>query len=190
MGQPGEVCRGCPGRLCQQHRARAARRRGRVHRLVRRAGHQPLPASPETVAAFIDAMGASKAPATVRRYVSSISTFHRAAGVANPCEALTVKLALKRMHREHGRVQQQAAPLNEGAVARMLVAAGATLRDLRDKALFTVAYTTMCRRAELVGLRRRGFARWRATGSPPSRSPQQDRSGRGRGDVCRSPPTS
>ena len=118
------------------------------------AGHQPLPASAETVAAFIDAMGASKAPATVRRYVSSISTFHRAAGVANPCEALTVKLALKRMHRERGRVQQQAAPLTDQLVARMLVAAGATLRDLRDKALLTVAYTTMCRRAELVGLLR------------------------------------
>lgn len=41
-------------------------------------GRQALPASPETVAAFIDAMAAGKAPATVRRYVSSISTFHRA----------------------------------------------------------------------------------------------------------------
>jgi hypothetical protein len=46
-----------------------------------------LPATPETLAAFIDAMAASRAPATVRRYVSSVATFHRAAGVANPCAA-------------------------------------------------------------------------------------------------------
>ena len=57
-----------------------------------------MPASPDTVAAFVDTMAASKAPATVRRYVSSIATFHPAAAVANPCEAQAVKLALKRMH--------------------------------------------------------------------------------------------
>ena len=118
------------------------------------AGRQPLPASADTVAAFIDAMAASKAPATVRRYVSSISTFHRAAGVANPCEVLAVKLALKRMHREKGRAQAQAAPLTDLLVARMLAAAGDALRDLRDKALLTTAYVTMCRRAELVELLR------------------------------------
>jgi len=118
------------------------------------AGREPLPASPETVAAFIDAMAASKAPATVRRYVSSVSTFHRAGGVPNPCEALSVKLALKRMHREKGRAQQQAAPLTDLLIARMLVAAGSTLRDLRDKALLATAYVTMCRRAELVDLLR------------------------------------
>jgi site-specific recombinase XerD len=116
-------------------------------------GRQALPASPETVAAFIDAMAASKAPATVRRYVSSVATFHRAAAVANPCEAQAVKLALKRLHRERGRAQAQAAPLNDVLVARMLAAAGSALRDLRNKALLTVAYTTVARRSELVALR-------------------------------------
>ena len=98
-----------------------------------------FPATAETVVAFIDAMAASKAPATVRRYVSSVVTFHRAAALANPCEAQTVKLALKWMHRERGLAQVQAAPLNDVLVARMLAAAGGTLRDLRNKALLTVA---------------------------------------------------
>jgi integrase len=118
------------------------------------AGLAPLPASPETIAAFIDAMGAQKAPATVRRYVSSVSTFHRAADVQNPCEAMAVKLALKRLHREKGRAQQQAAPVNDVLVARMLTVPGATLRDLRNRALVAVAYSTLCRRAELVALQR------------------------------------
>jgi integrase len=121
---------------------------------VRRESRQALPATADTVAAFIDAMAASKAPATVRRYVSSVAAFHRAAAVANPCEAQTVKLALKRMHRERGRAQGQAAPLNDVLIARMLAAAGSTLRDLRNKALLTVAYTTLCRGSELVALQR------------------------------------
>jgi len=115
---------------------------------------QALPAAADTVAAFIDAMAASKAPATVRRYVSSVATFHRAAAVANPCETLTVKLALKRMHRERGRAQAQAAPLTDVLVARMLAAAGSTLRDRRNKALLTLGYVTLCRRSELVALLR------------------------------------
>jgi len=61
---------------------------------------------------------------------------------------------LKRMHRERGLAQNQAAPLNDVLVARMLAAAGSTLRDLRNKALLTVAYTTLCRRSELVALHR------------------------------------
>lgn len=73
---------------------------------------------------------------------------------ANPCEAEAVKLALKRMHRERGLAQVQAAPLNDVLVARMLASAGGTLRDLRNKALLTVAYTTLCRRSELVALQR------------------------------------
>jgi integrase len=117
-------------------------------------GRQAMPASSETVAAFIDAMAAGKAPATVRRYVSSIATFHRAAGVANPCDTETVKLALRRMHRALGRAQQQAAPVSDTLVERMLTAAGTAPRDLRNKALLTMAYTTMARRAELVALLR------------------------------------
>jgi site-specific recombinase XerD len=118
------------------------------------SGRTALPASAETVAAFIDAMGTQKAPATVRRYVSSVSTFHRAAGVPNPCETLAVKLALKRMHRERGRGQEQAAPVNDVLVARMLAGSGNTLRHMRDRALLAVAYSTLCRRSEMVELLR------------------------------------
>jgi hypothetical protein len=76
-----------------------------------------------------------------------------AAGVANPCETQAVKLALKRMHRERGRAQAQAAPVNDVLVARMLAAAGDTLRHRRNRALLAVAYSTLCRRSELVVLR-------------------------------------
>jgi integrase len=113
---------------------------------------QSLPASADTLVGFIDAMAASKAPATVRRYLSSIAVLHRAAGLDSPTEGLAVKLALKRMHREKGRSQRQAAGLIFPLVARMLDAAGERPIDLRNAALLSLAYDTLCRRSELVAL--------------------------------------
>ena len=115
-------------------------------------GKQSLPATPETLAAFVDAMGEEKAPATVRRYVSSVATFHRAAQLASPAAAIEVKLALKRLHRAKGRSQVQAAPLSRHLVERMLAAAGSSTIDLRNRALLAVSYDTLCRRSELVAL--------------------------------------
>ena len=124
----------------------------------------------------------------MRRYVSSIATFHRAAGVANPCETQAVKLALKRMHRERGRAQAQAAPINDVLVARMLAATGDTLRHHRNRALLAVAYSTLCRRSELVALR---YADCRLT--PRASAPSSSAAARPTRKVLamwrRSPPT-
>jgi site-specific recombinase XerD len=116
------------------------------------AGLAPLPAAVDTLVAFIDAMADWKAPATVRRYVSSIATFHRAGGVTSPTVALDVTLALKRLHRAKGRARAQAVPLNRKRVERMLEHGAGTLRALRDRALLGVAYDTLCRRSELAAL--------------------------------------
>ncbi len=116
------------------------------------AGLASLPALAGTVAAFVSAMAATKAPATVRRYLSSVATFHRAAKLPNPCEAELVRLALRRLHREKGRAQVQAAPLNRGLVDSMIAKAGVGTKSLRDRALLALAYDTLCRRSELVAL--------------------------------------
>jgi len=113
---------------------------------------QVLPASPDTVADFIDAMAQVKATATVRRYVASIARMHRAAGLEDPTKDETARLALKRMARSNGVRQRQAAPLNRPLVDRMIAAAGDGLRDKRDVALLSVQYDTLTRRSELVAL--------------------------------------
>jgi site-specific recombinase XerD len=110
-----------------------------------------LPARAQTVVAFIDAMAHSKAPATVRRYITSIAWLHRAAGVANPCGEDEVRFGLRRMHRRLGRRGSQKLGLGRDLVDCMLAASDHnTLKGLRDCALLSVAYDTLCRRSELV----------------------------------------
>ena len=115
-------------------------------------GLRALPAGPETVAAFVDAMAEVKAPATVRRYVTSIDIAHRIVGCANAAKSEAVRLALKRMHRRKGRRQDQARGLTWPLRNRLLDAAGERLIDDRNRALLAVAYDGMLRRSELSAL--------------------------------------
>ena len=111
-----------------------------------------LPATAATVAAFIDDMARVKTPATVRRYVSSTATMHKALRQANPLESALVRFALQRMHRLRGRRQAQVQGLTWPLRNRLLEAAGERLIDARNRALLAVAYDTLLRRSELVSL--------------------------------------
>ena len=116
------------------------------------AGLAALPAAADTLARYVDDLAGRRAPATIRRAVSSVATFHRAAGLPSPAASQAVVLALKRLHRAQGRTQAQASPLTRALVDRMLDAAGSGPRALRNRALLAVAYDTLARRSELVAM--------------------------------------
>ena len=120
-------------------------------------GERALPSRAEAMAAFVDEMAERRAPATVRRYMTSLGIAHRAIGCAGVLSSPLVGLALKRMDRRKGRRQGQAKGLTWPLRQRLLDAAGERLIDARNCALLAVAYDAMLRRTELVGLQVEDF---------------------------------
>lgn len=114
------------------------------------SGASEFPATPETVAGFLSAMAEKRKPATLQRYMASIAHIHRAGAIDNPTDHETVRLTMRRIRRELGTRQKQAPGLNRPHIDRIIEAAGDELIDLRDKALLSMAYDTLCRRSELA----------------------------------------
>ena len=115
-------------------------------------GLSPLPARAATMVAYVEAMASGRAPATVRRYVSSVAGAHKVAGEQSPLEHVTVRRALKRMHRQKGCRQKQVQGLTWVLRRRLVEATGNRMIDVRNRAMLAVAYDAMLRRSELVAL--------------------------------------
>ena len=116
-----------------------------------------LPLLPELLVRFIqDMLGgeggeAPRSLATVRRYLSTLSTLHRLLDVPDPTKAAVVRNTLKAHARRRGR-QDQAAPLRWAEVEAISAELPDDLAGLRDKTLLAVAHNTLARRGELVAL--------------------------------------
>lgn len=113
----------------------------------------PMPASPQTMALFIDMLGKTKALTTVQRYLSSITTMHRIAGWKDPVATPLVRGALKRLRRSKSLTPVLVIPLTRRLIERMLAATPETVIGLRNKALLSVAYDTLARPMEMSALR-------------------------------------
>jgi len=116
-------------------------------------GLSPLPAAPDTVAGFVlHCKEANKKPATVRRYLSTIARFHRAAQLFNPCAAEAVQMEVKGMTNEVSSRQRQARGVGMAEIQAFLNSPGDNFPTLRERAMLCVAYDAMTRRSELIAI--------------------------------------
>ncbi len=126
----------------------------------------PLHAEIATILSFVQNTGRSKSPATVRRYVSSLSTMYRMLGEDNPAASEPVRRALRELPHREDRTQGTLA-LTSRLCRRLVEVPGDRLIDVRNRAMLTVAYDTLMRRSELVKLRVADLVR-DGEGGPPS----------------------
>ena len=117
-----------------------------------------LPASPETVAAFIAYDAERSSPSTLRRRLASIRKLHKLLRPDDPVGDEDVRIALRRALRSKTQRPQQALGLNRELRDRLIAACPDTSVGLRNKALIAVGYDTLCRRSELVSLRVEDFS--------------------------------
>lgn len=151
-------------------------------------GVASCPASPATVAAFLEDMATTRKVSTLRRYVASIAHLHRAAGLETPTGDSAVRLRLRALGRAAAeRAQEQARPVKVQAegitqrdVDRIVATTGSTLREIRDVALLLVGRDLLARRAELVALRVEDITRaGDGTGTATIRRSKVDQAGEG-----------
>lgn len=112
-----------------------------------------LPATPDTLAAFIAAQAPELAANTLRRRLSGIRKVHRLFHFQNPADDEDVQIAMRRALRSRTRRPRQALGLTKELRDQLAAACGNDLASLRDRALIMVGYDTMCRRSELAALR-------------------------------------
>jgi integrase len=111
-----------------------------------------IPASPETVAAYIASHANLLAIATLQRRLASISKAHASFRLPNPVSAELVRATMRGIRRANTRPRQEARPLLKDDLFLVLDAMGASTKDVRDRALLLIGFAGGFRRSELVGL--------------------------------------
>jgi site-specific recombinase XerD len=124
-------------------------------------GYSALPASPETVAAYLADKGSSLSPRSLQRHCASIAQAHRLKGLQSPTQhelvrtclqGLRAKAATQRPQKQAGRKTKAPALLAEQVRSMLGSITQDTGAGLRDTALLLVGYKGALRRSELAGL--------------------------------------
>lgn len=108
-----------------------------------------LPASPATVAEFIDSETKCKALSTVKRRVEAVKFAHRMLDLPSPVANSEVKLALRRAMRSNRSRPKQSHGLTHEILGRILAASPDSLAGKRDAAIICVGYDSLARSYEL-----------------------------------------
>jgi integrase len=111
-----------------------------------------IPSTPEQVSAYLSEHAASHKPATLARWLASISVEHRRLGFSTPTRSIHVKKTLAGIRNVHGAKQRRVSPLCTDEIKAIVNALKDTPADVRNKALILVAFSGAMRGSEAVGL--------------------------------------
>lgn len=113
-------------------------------------GVNPLPASTDTILAFLADQAKTKKMATLLRYKSSISVIHKERDFPSPFGAPAVEHMLEGMRRQKGMAQEGRDALDYDAVASAEL--GDDIATIRDRALVLFGFMTALRGTEICAL--------------------------------------
>lgn len=128
-------------------------------------GIAPFPASSEMIADFIASRAPFDAASTLRRRLYGIRKIHRLLKLPSLVDDEEVAIALRRALRQKRSRMKQALGLKRDLLDRLFGACGDDLLGLRDRALLSLGYATLCRRGELVAIRVEDFGKTDRDGS-------------------------
>ena len=114
---------------------------------------EPIPATAETMAMYVDYLSQTNKSATIRRRINSLGTVLKLSKNLDPTKDPEVILALKRMHRKIGRAQEQATPLTKTLLNQLLNNCDNSIMGIRNQVLLRLGYETMRRRSELCAFK-------------------------------------
>jgi site-specific recombinase XerD len=116
-------------------------------------GVSALPASPETVAAYLaHGAGQNTKASTLGRRVAAIRYAHKLASLPTPTDAEAVKATLRGIRRSIGAARVKKAPAVADRVKAMVRTCPETITGKRDRALLLLGFAGAFRRSELVAL--------------------------------------
>ena len=111
-----------------------------------------VPATPQTIGAYLAALAPRYALATLRRRLAAIARAHRAGGHHLDAAHPAVRETLRGIARRHGVPQRRAAALATPEIRLLVAGCGGDLAGLRDRALLLLGYAAALRRAELAAV--------------------------------------
>ncbi len=112
----------------------------------------PLPATPETVAAYIAECAGHLKVGSIQRRLNAIAEAHKAMGVESPTSAGIVRNTLKGIRRTMGTAAVQKAAALTDDIRSMVSMTDSGLIGTRDRAMILLGFAGAFRRSELVAL--------------------------------------
>ncbi len=116
------------------------------------AGFNSLPASPDTVVAYLVALADTRKVSTLERRIASISQAHQVADFNSPTSDMAVRVLMQGIRREKGTAPDCKAPAVTSDIKVMVSTLPDSLLGIRDRALLLVGFAGGFRRSELVAL--------------------------------------